>query len=640
MSSSTASAPLRRLLRYARRHRRRIWLATTCSVLNKVFDLAPPVLIGAAVDVVVAREDSLLASVGVVDLRLQIAWLAAITVVVWGLESAFEYAYGVLWRNLAQTVQHELRLDGYDHVQRLDLGYFEGRASGQLAAVLNDDVNQLERFLDGGANDLLQVGTTVAVVGALFFATAPTVAWLAIAPIPVVLWGSFRFQRRIAPRYAAVRSQVGVLHALLGNNLSGIATIQSFVAEDRELARLRGESERYMDTNRAAIRLSSAFTPLIRMAIVVGFTATLGYGGLMVLDGELGVGVYSVLVYMTQRLLWPLTRLGNTVDLYHRAMASTARVLDLLDTPTRVADGDATLARDQVRGQVDFDDVTFAYEGRPPALEALSLTMEAHRTTAIVGPTGAGKTSIVKLLMRFYDVGEGAIHIDGHDLRSLRKESLRRAVGMVGQDVFLLDGTVRDNIAYGAVGRDAAEVSDDEIEAAARIAEAHDFISALPQGYDTPIGERGQRLSGGQRQRISIARAVLADPPILVLDEATSAVDNETEAAIQRSLRRIAVGRTTIVIAHRLSTVRHADRIYVLDAGRVAEYGTHDELLTHDGLYAALWNIQTGEASAGRPTDIGGGPEDGEDGEDGGDVGAGDEVGGGPSRAAQAPNRS
>ncbi|ACY18123.1 ABC transporter ATP-binding protein [Haliangium ochraceum] len=595
MSSPPRPPPLKRLIRYARGHRRRILAASSCSVLNKIFDLAPPVLIGAAVDVVVQRQQSMLADLGIVDLRMQLFALAIATVVVWGLESVFEYAYGVMWRNLAQTLQHELRLDGYSHVQSLDLNYFEGRATGQLLAVLNDDINQLERFLDGGANDLLQVATTVVVISAAFFALAPSVAWMAILPIPIILWGSFRFQRRIGPRYAQVREQVGQLSALLANNLSGIATIQSFVSEQRELERVRRVSDQYLDTNRAAIRLSASFSPLIRMAVVIGFTAMLAYGGMLAIDGALSVGAYSVLVFLTQRLLWPLTRLGSTFDLYHRAMASTERILDLLDTPSRILDGAEQLERDSVSGRVSFEGVTFAYEGREPALRELDLVMEAGKTTAIVGPTGAGKTSVIKLLLRFYDVGEGAVRVDGHDVRELSKTSLRRTIGLVSQDVFLLDGSVRDNIAYGAGER---AVGDAEIEEAARIAEAHDFIAALPQGYDTHVGERGQKLSGGQRQRISIARAVLADPPILVLDEATSAVDNETEAAIQRSLRRIAVGRTTIVIAHRLSTVRHADRIYVLENGRLAESGRHDELLAENGVYASLWRIQTGEAQA------------------------------------------
>ena len=583
---------LRRLFRYGRSYRRQVVAATTFSILNKLFDIAPPLLIGLAVDTVVVREDSWVAGVfGVDDLMGQLWVIAGLTLVVWVLESAFEYALEVLWRNLAQSLQHELRLDAYGHVQRLGMDYFEERSTGGLMAILNDDVNQLERFLDKGANEIIQVATTVVAIGSFFVVVAPQVAWLAFLPMPIVLWGSFLFQRRIAPRYAVVRDRVGLLNGQLSNNLSGIATIKSFTAEDAELDRIRAGSQDYRLANRRAIRLSSAFTPLIRMAILAGFMATLLYGGALVGDGRLAVGTYSVMVFITQRLLWPLTRLGETVDLYQRAMASTARIFGMLDTDPTVLGGPVALPAERVEGTVAFDDVRFSYPSGPEVLGGLSIELPAGETVAVVGATGAGKTTLVKLLLRFYDVTGGAVTLDGHDVRDLRLESLRGAIGLVSQDVFLFHGTVRDNIAYGRPG---AEM--DEIVAAARAAEAHDFILELPRGYDTIVGERGQKLSGGQRQRLSIARAIVKDPPILVFDEATSSVDNETEAAIQRSLELVTRDRTTLVIAHRLSTIRHADRIYVLDRGVLVESGHHDDLVEAGGIYAALWKVQTGTA--------------------------------------------
>ena len=633
MAAARSDHPLRRLLAYAAPHRRALRLASACSVTNKVFDLAPPLLIGAAVDIVVEREQSWIGALGYPDVYDQLLVLAGLTLLIWTLESVFEYLHKILWRNLAQTVQHDLRLEAWAHVQDLELAWFEDRSTGGLMAVLNDDVNQLERFLDGGANELLQVTTTVIVIGGLFFFLAPSVAWMGVAPMPFVLWGSLRYQRLLAPRYAAVRREVGQLNHQLANNLGGIATIKSFTAEDHEVERLRRTSDDYRNANRAAIRLSSAFSPLIRMLIVVGFTAMLVFGGRLALDGELDVGAYSVMVFLVQRLLWPLTRLGETFDLFQRAMASTTRILDLLGTAATVSDGPQRLPREQVRGEVAFRDVHFAYRtgatlldgeeslaglegtvrtdnlraGKQPAspdapspsrgrqlpdtLRGLELLMPAGETTAIVGATGAGKTTVIKLLLRLYDVTGGSITLDDVDLRELTLADLRSAVGLVSQDVFLFHGTVAENIAYGR--RDATR---EEIVRAAQLSEAHQFIQALPDGYDTVVGERGQKLSGGQRQRVSLARAVLKDPPVLVLDEATSSVDNETEAAIQRSLARLAVGRTTIVIAHRLSTVRHARRIYVMDTGRVAEVGTHDELVAAGGIYAALWRVQTGEA--------------------------------------------
>ncbi|MFG0330457.1 MAG: ABC transporter ATP-binding protein [Phycisphaerales bacterium] len=591
-------SPLIRLLRYGRPHRAQFVGAASCSILNKIFDLAPPILIGAAVDVVVREEASFIARLGVTDPLWQLVALAVATLVVWGFESIFEYAYGVLWRNLAQTVQHEMRIDAYSHVQGLELAYFEDRSTGGLMSILSDDINQLERFLDHGANDVLQVVTTAIVVSAVFFGVSPLIAVLAIGPVPFVLWGSFAFQRRIAPRYADVRERVANLNSQLANSLSGIATIKSFTAEEFEVDRIRRESNAYRDSNRFAIRLSSAFSPLIRMVIMVGFVATLVVGGWLTLNGEMVVGSYSVLVFLTQRLLWPFTRLGETFDLYQRAMASTERVLDLLDTPAMIESGDAALAAGSVRGDVRFDGVTFAYHHKAPVLRDLNLHAVEGRTTAIVGATGAGKSTLIKLLLRFYEGGavgceeSGRITVDGHDIRSLRLDDLRRSIALVSQDVFLFHGTVRENIAYGRNG----DVTDEAIIAAAQAAEAHEFIMELPHGYDTIVGERGQKLSGGQRQRIAMARAILKDAPILILDEATSSVDNETEAAMQRSLERISRGRTTIVIAHRLSTVRHADQIYVLVEGAVEEVGSHDELIDRDGVYAGLWKVQTGEA--------------------------------------------
>jgi len=284
--------------------------------------------------------------------------------------------------------------------------------------------------------------------------------------------------------------------------------------------------------------------------------------------------------------------LGETFDLYQRAMASSIRVFDLLDTEVGIKDGPRSLALDDVAGEIAFDDVGFRYARGKPVLEDLNLVFRAGQTSAVVGPTGSGKTTLVKLLLRYYDVTEGQIRLDGTGLSELALRDLRRSVGLVSQDVFLFHGTVHENIAYGRLDASRADVI-----AAARTAEAHAFITELPDGYETVVGERGQKLSGGQRQRISIARAILKDPPILVLDEATSSVDNETEAAIQRSLETIAVGRTTIVIAHRLSTVRHADIIYVLQRGRLVEQGHHDDLVATDGVYASLWNVQTGVAA-------------------------------------------
>ena len=587
---SKSARPLQRLIAYASDYRTCIWQATACSVLNKIFDLAPPALIGAAVDVVVQREDSLIARFGVQDTLSQLVVLSILSFVVWGLESAFQYAYQRLWRNLAQTMQHDLRLDAYTHLQELELSFFEERSTGSLMSVLNDDINQLERFLDIGANEILQVSTTVIVVGGVFFIIAPTVAWWAILPMPFILWGSISFQKFLAPRYADVRERVSLLNGQLANNLGGIATIKSFTTEEYEAKRIERESLAYQRSNKRAIALSAAFVPLIRIVILVGFTATLVLGGIEAVEGRMAVGTYSVLVFLTQRLLWPLTRLGQTLDQYQRAMASTTRVMNLLDTPIAIHPGHRSLPVESVKGEIRLDNVTFAYNSRDPAIDHLSLHVGAGETIAIVGSTGSGKSTLVKLLLRLYEVQSGHIILDGIELSEIYLKDLRRAIGLVSQDVFLFHGTVADNIAYGSF-----DASRDDVVAAATMAEAHEFIVQLPQGYDTVVGERGQKLSGGQRQRLAIARAILKDPPILILDEATSAVDNETEAAIGRSLDRITRDRTTIAIAHRLSTIRHADYIYVIENGRLVESGRHEQLLDHRGIYANLWRVQMGE---------------------------------------------
>ena len=585
----TEQAPIRRLLAHTKNHRTTMWLATLFSILNKIFDLAPPLLIGAAVDVVVKREESVLSDFGYSDPKEQLIVLSILTVIIWVFESLFEYIYGVLWRNLAQTVQHELRIDAYSHIQNLEMEWFGEQSKGELMSILNDDINQLERFLDKGANEILQVSTTVVIIGAIFLYISPMIALYSIGAIPVIIVGSFLFQSRIAPRYSKVRKEVGLLNALLSNNLSGISTIKSFTTEELEVERVRKASQAYREANRDAIKLSAAFVPLIRMAILVGFTGTLLHGGLMTLDNEMAIASYSVMIFMMQRLLWPLTRLGETFDLYQRAMVSTTRVLNLLETEIRIEEGALPLDSSRVKGEITFENVSFSYPGRELVVDNFDFKIEPGTTQAIVGPTGSGKTTLIRLLLRFHVPKSGSIFLDGNEISKLNLKDLRSSISLVTQTITLFPGSVLQNIAYGSKSSEA------DIVAAAKVAEIHDFVESLPEGYNTQIGEGGHKLSGGQRQRISIARAVLKDAPILVLDEATSSVDNETEEALQKSLDFISKDRTTIVIAHRLSTIRHSDSIIVLDNGKVVESGNHEELLKNNSQYFKLWNVQTGK---------------------------------------------
>jgi ATP-binding cassette subfamily B protein len=584
---------LQHLFGYARHYRRDVWLASLYSVLNKFFDILPEVLIGIAVDVVVNKKASFLARFGVTDTMQQLAALGALTVLIWGGESLFEFLYQIKWRNLAQGLQHDLRLDAYRHIQKLPLSWFENSSTGKLMSVMNDDINQMERFLNGGANSILQVLCSSLMVGAVFFMLAPKLAIISLLPVPVILYGTFWFQKQLAPRYAKVREAAGVINGRLNNQILGIATIKAFTAESFEAAHIEQASSAYRASNARAILLAAAITPVIRIAILAGFVATLVYGGKMALDGEIGVGSYSVLVYLTQRLLWPLTGLADIADLYQRSMASIERVLALLATPITISYEGKPIAPGKVAGALRFEHIGFAYDPENPAstiLHDINLDIKAGQTVAFIGSTGAGKSTLVKLLLRFYTPQRGTIQLDGEDISTLQLLDLRRQIGYVSQDVFLTDGSVFENIAYGL-----QDASPKAVEDAARAAEAHDFITRLPQGYQTVIGERGQKLSGGQRQRLALARAILKNPPILLLDEATSAVDNETEAAIQRSLEKVSQGRTTLLVAHRLSTVKNADAIYVMEKGAVRESGTHAQLLALNGIYCALWRLQTGE---------------------------------------------
>ncbi len=581
--------PLRSLWQRHRRYRGRFVAAVTMSTINKVADVVPELLIGAAVDVVVRGDGSFVGSVlGVESRYAQLGWLAAINVVVWIVESLSEYVADVYWRGLAQGVEHDLRIEAYDHVQHLDMAWHESRAQGTTLATLNDDVNQLERFLDVGAPAILQTALNVVLVGAVFAAASGQLLVFAFLPIPVIIAGSLLFQRRLEPLYARVRETVADLSGALSANLAGIATIKAFTAEDRERDRIGRLSTAYRQANVDAIRSSAAFVPLVRMAILAGFTCTLLLGGWATLRGDLEVGLYSVLVFMTQRLLWPLTAVAEVLDLYQRGRASASRILRLLDEPVFVPAGSASLGR--VGGTIELRGVRAGYAEGPDVLQEIDMVVPAGETHAIVGSTGSGKSTLLRLMLRFDDPRAGEVLLDGHDVRDLDWDSLRGSLGYVAQDVYVFSGTIADNIAYGR-----PSATREEIRAAAEAAAALDFIEALPLGFDAMLGERGVNLSGGQRQRVALARALLRDPAVLVLDEATSAVDNETEAAIQASLRRLTAQCTAIVVAHRLSTVRHAHRIWVLDAGRIVEAGTHDELLAAEGAYAALWNVQTGQ---------------------------------------------
>jgi len=580
-----------RFLKYAKPWRKNIIISSVYSIVNKLFDIAPEILIGIAVDLVVQRNDSIIAKLGFESIESQITFLAIATFFIWAFESLFQYLYSISWRNLAQTVEHEIRTDAYNHVQNLDMPWFENKKVGDITAKLNDDVNQLERFLDNGFNTIIQLIVSSLAIGAVFFYISPLVASISILPIPIILVIAFFFQRNLSPRYLSVRNSVGLLNNTIFNNLIGISTIKSFVTEKIESNRVHDLSNDYRLKNKHAIKLSSAFVPLVRMGVLSGFLGTMIIGSYLALDGTIAVGSYSVLVFLTQRFLWPFTTLGETVDLFERSMASTKRVLDLLDTPQKIKDNKESIILDDFNHNINFNNINFYYSENKPIFKNLNLNINKNTLVGIVGQTGSGKTTIIKLLLRFYDTISGSINIGSHEIKNIQIKNLRENIGYVSQDIFMFDGSVKDNIAYPNTG------NDDQIITAAKQSQAHEFIIKLENGYDTFIGERGQKLSEGQKQRIAIARALYKNPPILIFDEATSSVDNETELLLQKALYSISKDRTTIVIAHRLSTVRNADNIFVLGNGSIIESGNHKKLLDKKGIYNKLWKIQTGKIS-------------------------------------------
>ena len=464
-----------RFLSYARPWRSRIIISSTYSIINKLFDIAPEILIGIAVDLVVQKNDSIIARLGFESIQSQITVLAIATFLIWAFESIFQYLYSISWRNLAQTVEHEIRTDAYKHVQKLDMTWFENKKVGDITAKLNDDVNQLERFLDNGFNTIIQLIVSSIAIGAVFFYISPLVASVSIFPIPIILIIAFFFQKNLSPRYLSVRNAVGVLNNTIFNNLIGISTIKSFVTEKIESDRINTLSNEYRLKNKHAIKLSSAFVPIVRMGVLSGFLGTMIIGSYLALDGTIAVGSYSVLVFLTQRFLWPFTSLGETVDLFERSMASTKRILDLLDTPHQIKDHKDSFILDDFNHDISFQNIQFYYQDKKPVFNNLNLSINKNTLIGIVGQTGSGKTTIIKLLLRFYDPINGNINIGNHNIKNIKLKNLRENIGYVSQEIFMFDGSIKENIAYPEIGD-----NNDKIMTVAKQSQAHEFIKKLP----------------------------------------------------------------------------------------------------------------------------------------------------------------
>ncbi len=578
--------PFFQLLHYMRPFRKDCVIAMLYSFLNKFIDIMPEILLGLAINTVVERENAWLAGLGIVRLKIQMLLLGLTTLAVYGLGSLFEYLYSIKWWRLAQHVQHNFRMAAFERVQHSTMTAFSKQKTGNLLSILNDDINQLERFLEEGIDNIVDFFSSVLLSSIAFFLLAPSIALWVVLPIPLAVYGNLFFQAKLGPLYFTVRRKAGALGARLANSLLGALTIKSLVAEPLEAAKIEKASQAYQEANFNAIRWHALVSPVLRFAVFWGFLVTLVYGGLLVAAGELDVGAYSTLIFLTQRLLLPFVDMAEMMINFQRVMASTARLLPLFQLPLEVSPGLSL----PLQGRITFSSVDFAYEQHTPTLNQLSFTILSGQTVAFVGATGAGKSTLLKLLLGFYLPTAGNIFFDTQDLRTLSLPALRRQIGFVSQEPFLFEGTIAENISYAF-----PTATREQIIQAAKDAAAHEFIMHFPKGYDTWIEERGHMLSGGQKQRITIARALVRNPAILILDEATSAVDNATELAIQQSLAQISQGRTTLLIAHRLSTVKQADQIFVLKQGKIVEQGTHQSLLQRNYLYTNLWKLQTGE---------------------------------------------
>ena len=591
MKYNFISKSLSDLFIYLKPWRLSVIKASVFSGLNKIFDIAPEVLIGIAVDLVVKRNQSFVASLGFESINGQVLFLGGVTFVIWALESLFEYLYMIEWRGLAQKVEHDLRVTAYDHAQRLELNWHEKQTTGNISAILNDDVNQLERFLNNGVNQMIQVIISTIIIGFIFFYISPLIASIAILPVPLIFFMSLFFQKKLSPRYKSIREKVGAMNSSIINNLMGIQTIKSFMTFDFEKKIIEGLSDNYQKENIKAIAISSAFNPLIRMGVLAGFLGTILIGSHMALNNTIEVGSYSVLVFLTQRFLWPFTSLSTLIDDFERSMASSNRIFGLIQTKKKIVNHPNAIIRDSLRDDITFNQVSFNYDGKEKLFENFNLNIPFGSSIGIVGDTGSGKTTIAKLLLRLYEPNNGSICIGEHNIKEIDINSLRKKIGIVSQDSFLFNSTIKNNISYGITNPLIEDIKEASVQS-----QSFEFIDKLPLGFDTGVGERGQTLSGGQQQRIAIARTLMRKPDIIIFDEATSSVDNKTEQLIQKALFDIRKDRTSIIIAHRLSTIRSCSNIFVLKDGRIVEEGDHDHLLSlKNSYYSQLWNIQTGK---------------------------------------------
>jgi ATP-binding cassette, subfamily B, multidrug efflux pump len=566
-----------RMMRYLRPYRRQAISSYAALIIAILLQLAVPLLVRQIIN----------SAISVGDRRF--LTLAALSIVVVTLaQSTFMYTRSYWLQYLAERVAYDLRNEMYEHLEHLSFSYYDTAQTGQLLSRATEDVNNIRRFFMFGLRMAAQSGLLLLGVAIIMLRLNWQLALLALATVPFMLWVTLWFSTSIRPLFLRAQTQFGVAMTALQENLAGVRVVRAFAREDFEIAKFERETTALYDRQMDAARRWTFVFPLMSFITGFGTAAIIAFGGSAAIRGDLQIGTLLAFYLYLNMLADPVRNVGWIVNNVARAQASAERVFEVLDKKPQIVSPPEPYRPEAMRGHVVLDNVQFAYaEGGRDVLRGVSIEAPPGSVTALLGATGSGKSSIIQLLPRFYDVTAGAIRVDGVDVREWDLAMLRKNVGLVLQETFLFSVSIRENIAYGN-----ANATDAEVVAAAKAAQAHDFISALPSGYDTPLGERGVNLSGGQKQRLAIARALLLNPRILILDDATSSVDMETEYEIQRALNVLMEGRTTFIIAQRLSSVRNADQICVLSEGQIVERGTHGDLLPLGGLYTELHGLQ------------------------------------------------